>query len=123
MPLFRRPDGDLVKKESNVRRMIPYLMRGRNESAVYHDEVMDLTKTKPWLAEYNRNHDQAATLFHLYLWVLGQTMNKRPGMNRFISGGRIYQRRGVQLARGEEEASEDHPLVTIAAAAPRAKRS
>ena len=37
MPLFRRPDGDLVRDLPPVRAIVPYLMRRRNESAVYHE--------------------------------------------------------------------------------------
>jgi hypothetical protein len=43
MPLFKRKDGTLVKTTSRVRRMIPYIMKGRNESIVYHEQVIDLS--------------------------------------------------------------------------------
>jgi len=39
MPLFPRCDGDLVAGEPPVRRIMPYLMRGRNEAAVYQETV------------------------------------------------------------------------------------
>jgi len=115
MPLFRRPDGDLVRDESNVRRMIPYLMRGRNESAVYHEQHFDLTKTRPWLRAYNRAHPQApATLFHLMLLAIAQAFHERPGMNRFISGGRIYQRKHVALSFAAKKVMEaTAPMVTV----------
>ncbi len=35
MPWFRRSDGDLVPDLPPMRRIMPYVMRGRNESAVY----------------------------------------------------------------------------------------
>ena len=115
MPLFKRPDGELVRDESNVRRMMPYLMKGRNESAVYHEQLYDLTKTRPWLRAYNRAHpDAAATLFHLLLWGFGRAFNERPGMNRFVSGGRIYQRKGVYLSFAAKKVMDDQaPLVTV----------
>jgi hypothetical protein len=115
MPIFRRPDGDLVKDESFVRRMIPYLMRGRNEAAVYHDEVVDLTRFRPWLREYNRSHpDNPITLFHVVLHAIGKGFFGRPGMNRFISGGRIYQRRGVHLSfAAKKKFDAKSPLTTV----------
>jgi hypothetical protein len=67
MPLFRRPDGVLCRDLPPVRLIVPYLMRGRNESAVYHEKVYDLTRTRPWLRAYNRSHQDRATLFHLFL--------------------------------------------------------
>jgi hypothetical protein len=114
MPLFRRPDGELVKNESLVRRMIPYLMKGRNESLIYHDQSVDLTRLRPWLRAYNRSHESPATLFHILLWAIAQGFHARPGLNRFISGGRIYQRKGVQLSFAAKKKMEDGaPLVTI----------
>lgn len=115
MPLFKRSDGDLVTDENPVRRMIPYLMRGRNESAIYHDEWIDLTRTRPWLREYNRTHqDNPVTLFHLCLFAIARGFHGRPGMNRFVSGGRIYQRKGVFLSfAAKKQFAEKSALVTV----------
>ena len=116
MPLFRRPDGDLVRNESPVRSILPYIMRGRNESIIYHDEVYDITRTRAFLRAFNHAHDneQPATLFHLYLWACAQTLVDRPGLNRFVSGGRIYARKGVFVSfAAKKEMSDEAPLVTI----------
>ncbi len=123
MPLFNRPDGDLVTDEAPVRRMIPYLMIGRNESAVYHDQIMDLARAKPWLKNYNRHHKQPATLFHLLLYAIGRGFHERPGMNRFVSGGRIYQRKGVQISfAAKKRLLDSAPLSTIKLAMPKEQR-
>jgi len=116
MPLFRRPDGDLVKDESPVRAIMPYIMRGRNESVVYHEAQYDITKTRAFLRAFNHEHEreQPATLFHLFLWSCAQALADRPGLNRFISGGRIYRRRGVFLSfAAKKELADEAPLVTV----------
>jgi pyruvate/2-oxoglutarate dehydrogenase complex dihydrolipoamide acyltransferase (E2) component len=98
MPLFRRPDGDLVRDESPVRRIMPYLMRTRNESVVYHDTTYRIAAARAWLRAYNRAHQPRATLFHLLAYACAVVLEARPRLNRFISGGRIYQRRGVAIS-------------------------
>src|SRR5687768_11342553 len=100
MPLFSRSDGTLIRDESPVRRMMPYLMPGRNEAVVYHETLCDLTRTLPWLAAFNAARPDArpATLFHLLLHAAARGIHARPGLNRFVSGGRLYQRRGVWLS-------------------------
>ena len=115
MPLFRRPDGDLVRDESNVRRMIPYLMRGRNEAAIYHEQVLDVTRARPWLRAYNRAHPEApATMFHLLMLASAQAFHEYPGLNRFISGGKIYQRKHVALSFAAKKVMDANaPMVTI----------
>jgi hypothetical protein len=115
MPLFRRSDGDLVRDLSLVRRIMPYLMRGRNESVVYHDGLYLVGPARAWLAAFNAARPGAppATLFHLFLWGCARALRERPGLNRFVSGGRIYQRRGVSISFAAKRAfRDDAPIVT-----------
>ena len=119
MPLFRRPDGDLVRGEAPVRRIMPYLMRGRNESCVYQESVYRVSEARAWLKAYNRSHHPRATLFHLVAYAVAVALQERPRLNRFVSGGRIYQRRGVSLSFVVKTAfRDDGPGATVKLAAP-----
>ncbi|HEX8950953.1 MAG TPA: 2-oxo acid dehydrogenase subunit E2, partial [Polyangia bacterium] len=114
MPLFSRPDGKLVPGLSPVRYIMPFLMRGRNESAVLHETRYDLSRTHAWLRRWNETHARKATLFHLILFAVARALHERPGLNRFVSGGRIYQRNGVFLSFAAKAAFvDDAPIVTI----------
>ncbi len=116
MPLFRRPDGILIKDLDPVRRMMPFVMRGRNESIIFQDSEWEVTRAREWLRKYNRARagQPRATLFHLLLHALGRQFHERPGLNRFVAGGRIYQRKGVWISfAAKTEMTEDAPLVTI----------
>ena len=77
---------------------MPYLMRTRTESVVLHDAVYRVTAARTWLRAYNRTHAAHATLFDLFAYACGQALHARPELNRFVSGGRLYQRRGVQVS-------------------------
>ncbi len=98
MPLFRRHDGDLIRGVPAIRRIMPYLMRTRTESLVLHEAVYDMPAARTWLRAYNRSHTAHATLFDLFIYACGQALHARPELNRFVSGGRLYQRRGVQIS-------------------------
>ena len=114
MPLFSRPDGTLVPGLSPVRYIMPFLMRGRNESAVLHETRYDLSRTHAWLRRWNETHARKATLFHLVLFAVARALHERPGLNRFVSGGRIYQRSGVFLSFAAKAAfADDAPIVTV----------
>lgn len=114
MPLFRRHDGDLVRGEPAMRRIMPYVMRTRNESVVFHDSVYRMSAALEWMKAYNRAHDRRATLFHLFTYACGQALHARPQLNRFVSGGRLYQRRGVQVAfLVKRELSDDGVGTTV----------
>src|SRR5579863_3576694 len=114
MPLFGRSDGTLIKNESPVRQIMPYLMPTRTESVVLHEARYDLTRTLPWLERYNATHQRRATLFHLLLFAFSRVLHERPGLNRFISGGKIYQRNAVELSfAAKKQFKDDAPIVTV----------
>jgi len=114
MPLRPRPDGDLCRDLPPVRRIMPYLMRGRNESAVYHETLWDISRTRRWLKAYNRAHAQHATLFHLFTYACARGLHARPGLNRFVASGRIYQRREVSISfAAKPEMTDTAPFVTV----------
>lgn len=115
MSIFRRSDGDLIKDLPPERRFMPYMMPGRNESAVYHEQTYDISKTRQWLRDFNRaSPPQTATMFHLFLWVAGQGLHLYPRMNRFVSGRRLYQRRGSHVSfAAKKEFTPTAPLVTV----------
>jgi hypothetical protein len=114
--LFGRPDGTLLKNEAPVRAIMPYLMRGRNESIVFSETIFDVSRTLPWLKNFNRGrppHEQG-TLFHLFLWACARTLHERGGLNRFVSGGRLYRRNGVSISfAAKREMRDGAPFVTV----------
>jgi hypothetical protein len=44
MPLFRRCDGELVKNIDPIRRLMPLVIHGRNESIIYHTTQWRIAK-------------------------------------------------------------------------------
>ena len=106
--MFGPHDGTRVQVHP-YRQMMLFLMRGRNESAVYFEQRLELDKTIPWLAA------RRAKPFHLVLHALASVLHERPRLNRFTVGRRTYQRTAVQLsfAAKKQLASDDAPLATI----------
>jgi len=114
--MFRRFDG----RPADVppyRRMMQFLMRGRNEAAVYFEQTLDLTRTLPWIEQWNVRHAAAgrrATIFHVLLHALGATLHERPRLNRFAVGRKLYDRDGVYVSfSAKKRMDDDAPLATI----------
>ncbi|MGA8089880.1 MAG: hypothetical protein WCA10_21600 [Terracidiphilus sp.] len=115
MPLFHRCDGDLVPNLDPIRCMMPLVMPGRNDSIVYHTTRWDIGRTRIWLQNYNgsRGERPRATFFHLVLYASARMLHARRGLNRFVAGGHIYQRRGVFLSFAvKTRFEEDAPITT-----------
>jgi hypothetical protein len=99
MSWWRRSDGDLVRDLPLNRRVMPYLMPGRNESIYYFDLELALHRTDAWLRDFNGTHPGLqADVFHLALWAIRDCMVRYPTMNRFVAGGRLYQRREIAFS-------------------------
>ncbi len=82
--------------------MMPYILRTRNESCVYFEQKLDLSETLPYLAKLNaqlgRGKTDEINFFHLLLAATARVFSERPELNRFVSGGKIYQRRHIELS-------------------------
>jgi hypothetical protein len=115
MPLFGRSDGDLVRDEGPVRLIMPYLMRRRNESAVYQQSLYRVGAARAWLRAYNRAHrGHPATIFHLVAYGCAVALQEKPRLNRFVAGHRLWQRRGVSIAFvAKTELTETAPDTTV----------
>lgn len=115
MPIFERSDADLVPDVHPVRRIMPFVMPTRTESAVLGREEVLTGPAKEFLDRFNldRPEHRPATLFHLLLRSLALAWHERPRLNRFVAGGLYWQRRGVWIAfSGKKGMNEDSPLFT-----------
>src|SRR3954453_10015032 len=93
---WRRSDGELVRDLEPTKGIVPYLMRGRNESAVYFEQQVAMRHADPYIREFNvAPPDAQITIQHLLMWSIAQILEQFPTMNRFVVGGRLYQRKDI----------------------------
>jgi hypothetical protein len=100
MPLTERFDGSPTPGLGNLRRMMPYLMPTRNEAYVLFSQEIHATPTRELAAMLNegRSPDRPVTQFHMLLRGLTLVFAEFPRLNRFVVGGRHYDRDGIWLA-------------------------
>jgi len=114
MPFQWRPDGDYVRDLPRTRRIMPLIMRKRNESIVFFEQKLDTTKTSTFLRDFRDRTGLRATMLHLLIYASGQLLKDRPRMNRFVAGGRIFQRRGIWISfSAKKRKTEDAPIVLV----------
>jgi hypothetical protein len=111
MALGDRCDGVRLRKLPGFRKMFPFLMRTRTESAVYFSKRLAVASTMSWLERTNARRDKKLSFFYVVLAAGVRTIALRPEVNRFVAGRRIYQRRTIDLSfvvkrELTEEASE-----------------
>jgi hypothetical protein len=112
----RRPDATLVRDIPAVRRFMPLLSRRRNESLVLfeHDVAVDAALACAERRSRERDPQRPVTLFHLILRAIARTLDERPRLNRFVAGGRLWQRDGIWLTfSAKARFDDDAPLLTV----------
>lgn len=94
---------------------MPFIMPTRNESAVYFEQRIDLTETLRFIETFNAAHpDTRVTVFHVFLWAAVQAIAARPRLNRFVMGGRLWQRDGIWVSYSAKKAMrDDAPIVVL----------
>lgn len=90
-----RPDGDLVGKVAPFRRLMFYIMAGRNESIVFFDRKIRAENLQAYLAESKKF---GANMSHMLVGAFNIGLAENPKMNQFVVGRRLYARRGRWLS-------------------------
>lgn len=100
MPIKERSDGRATEGLGSLRRMMPYLMPTRNEAYVLFEQQIDAvpSRERALALSRERSPDHPVTQFHLLLRALVLVFGEFPRLNRFVVGGRHYDRDGIWIA-------------------------
>lgn len=118
----RRSDGHLIKDLSRLRAFMPFISPRRNDSLVYYSTTVEVDAALSLIEEINRGRPEKRklTFFQLYLRALAKALHERPGVNRFVAGGRLWQRNHVAISfAAKQEILDGSPTVTIKRVFPR----
>jgi len=93
---------------------MPFIMRKRNESIVFFEQKLDTSRTLTFLDDFRSRTGLHATTLHLLIYASAQMIKERPHLNRFVAGGRIFQRRGIWISfSAKKRKTEDAPIVLV----------
>ncbi|MCL2489400.1 MAG: 2-oxo acid dehydrogenase subunit E2 [Propionibacteriaceae bacterium] len=112
-----RYDASFIPGPHDITGIMPFLMRGRNESVAYIPIDINAEPLLAYVAK-SKGTDKEVTMFQAVMLAFTKTLRDRPSLNRYIIGRRMYQRRNVVfsfIARRQmtDEASETNVLVSI----------
>lgn len=112
----RRPDATPVRELSAMRRFMPYVSPRRNDSLFYMMQQMEVEAALEHLEKRNRERppERPITLFHLFLRSCAHALYLRPGVNRFVKAGRLWQRDGEWITfSAKREIKDGSPMLTV----------
>jgi hypothetical protein len=112
----KRPDASLVRDLNAMRRFMPYVSPRRNDSLFYMRQDIRVDAAFEFIEKKNkeRPRNRPITLFHLFLRAVAMVMLLRPGVNRFVKAGRLWQRDGVWMTfSAKRKLVDGSPMITI----------
>ncbi len=117
MLFLDRTDGKRCRGVKPLNAIMPYIMRGRNESAVYFSKDLDVENAVKYVHRKNaESGDHRYSLFGLILAAGLRTFVEKPELNRFVHRRGIYERNHFAFSfivkkRLTEEAAEANAKV------------
>jgi len=112
----RRSDATLAQGLSRTQRFMPFISPRRNDSLVYYTTEIEIDAALRFVDEQNARREgrPKLTLFHLCLFSIARAFHDRPGVNRFVAGGRTWQRDGVYVTfSAKQEMLDGAPVLTV----------
>ena len=88
-----RCDGTYIKETHPYRKIMPFVMKGRNESIVY----LDISIPSDNLTNAIKERENIG-ITQCVVVALSRILHTHTSLNRFISGGRLYQRNEVIIS-------------------------
>jgi hypothetical protein len=113
MSFLGRSEGAPIANLPSMRRMLPFIIPGRNQAAVYFEQIVDVTRTLAFIEERGRAAEKKISLFQIVLAAMVRTFVERPDLNRFVVGGKLRQRARIEFSFAIKRAMrDDAPLTT-----------
>ena len=109
----KRSDGDLVRGGDPMAHIMPFVMRGRNESAVYYRMTARLANIQDFIVK-KRREGQRITLFNVIVTAMLKVVSERPRVNRFVAGRRLYSHKDFEVLYVVKQQMTDDAVESVA---------
>lgn len=109
-----RRDGRRVRTLPAMSYVMPYIMKVRADSQNHFEDVVDITNIEHYLDKKHREGYTDMTILHVLIAAYLRVVADRPGLNRFISGQKIFARKNIECVMTiKKELSLDSPDTCI----------
>jgi len=92
-----RKDGRLLRSLNPFCRMIPYIMVKKNDACNQFADSIEISAVEPWIREKRQEGYKGLGMLHIFIASYVRTVSHCPGLNRFISGQKIYARNNIEV--------------------------
>ena len=87
-----RKDGRLIRSLPAMNRVALYIMPNRNGSSVYFHDSFEVTEVENYIRKKRKQGLKGFGIMHVLLAAYVRVVSQRPGVNRFLSGQKLFAR-------------------------------
>ena len=109
-----RKEGRRLRSITPLMAFTPYIMRDRNDASNYFEGEVDITETDRWLREQRRGGYKGLGMLHMFIAAYVRVVSQMPGLNRFVSGQRVYARNEIMVNMMVKYSVDPHAPETCA---------
>lgn len=91
-------DKNITKTLPGFRRILAHITPSRQAAQVFFQHTINLSKTLPWIEEYNKKTGRHINILKLFMTFVTKMLHENPRLNRYCTGNKIYQRDGVFIS-------------------------
>ncbi len=92
-----RSDGYKLRTINPMNKFMPYIMPQRCDACNTYADMFDVTKTDKFCRQKVKEGKTSFGFLHVMLAAYIRMLSQRPGVNRFVSGQKIYARKDIQI--------------------------
>lgn len=92
-----RPDGRRIRSLDPLNAIIPYIMCKRNDASNMITVTVDVQNIEKYVKKKRDEGLKGFGILHVLLATYVKTVAQRPGINRFVSGQKIFARNDIQM--------------------------
>lgn len=92
-----RKDGRKLRTIPPMSRVSPYIMKKRSDAQNHFKDSFDISEAERLIKKKRAEGYKNIGILHIILAAYVRTVATRPGINRFISGQKIYARNNIEV--------------------------
>ncbi|MGI6029488.1 MAG: hypothetical protein ACOX81_08760 [Candidatus Heteroscillospira sp.] len=109
-----RRDGRLIRSLAPVFSFMPFIMRQRSDACNSFSDSLEVTDIDLWLRQKRSEGYRGMGMLHLFIAAYVRSLAYCPGVNRFVSGQRIFSRSDIQVVMSvKRELTSEAPDASI----------
>jgi hypothetical protein len=92
-----RKDGRLLRSPSPLYKFIPYIMGKKNDASNQFADSVEISETEQWFRVKRQEGWKGLGMLHLFIAAYLRVVSQMPGINRFVSGQKIFARNNIEV--------------------------